>query len=558
MKVIRLWGVAAFFVLAVLLVAAWYLLAPSLIKSGLETVGTESLGAKVEIDQVKLSLFPAGVEIKRLQATDPDSPMTNLVEVGLIKFAVDSDALLWKKLQIEELNISEIELGTAREKSGELAGGRATEQLSQEVSSIEIPELSQSDIEAMVEKADLITVSRLKELDQTQQRLEQEWKNALDDEAAKARVEDLEKEFKRLTERAKDNKLNLIADRKDWKKLNKAIKKEQQRLEDLNEKYKQDKQLLENQIRAVRNGPKDDLEAIMNNMGLANGIDSLSDKFLGPEFTPWIKKAIDMLSSLKAKPSSSEETLVYETDKGLRVQFKDEQIFPDVLIKKVNLSGKDQAWTLSGDGSNLGYFPWLVGAPATLDLNMSGQGSANLSLNSDWKNAQQMNTAITSKVQSWPLNSLQLMETSEGAWMINSGKLNSNLNGQLTLETIDLDLSLELAQPKIQSPENLSGWQKTMAESLNQQDKLNIKIAVTGSLEQPKFKIDSSIESLFKDAIGQKVKQQAEKLKQKFSDEISEKVGDLGDLEQYTKNFEQWKEQLKLNDELLEKLKVKL
>lgn len=557
MKVIRLWGVIAFFVLVLLVVAAWYLLAPSLIKSGIEATGTEVVGAKVEIDEVNLSLFPLGVEIKQLQATDPDSPMSNLVEIGLIKFAIDSDALMWKKIQIDELNLTDIELGTSRDSSGALSEGRATEQFSEEIGAIELPELSQQDIKTMVDEADLLTVKRLNTLDSTQKRLNQEWKTALDSDANKARAQALEDEFNRLTERAKENKLNLIADRKDWKKLNKAIDKEQDNIKVLNNKFKQDKALLSSQVKAVRDGPEDDLNAIMNNMGLGNGIDGLSDKFLGPEFTPWLRKAIDMMSGLQAEPSSSEEAMVYSTDKGLRVQFKDEQLFPDVLIKKVNLSGKDQNWSLSGDGSNLGYFPWLVGQPAKLDLAMSGQGNADLSVLSEWKNAETMNTKINSKVAQWPLKDFQLMETSDGSWMINSGKLDSYLKGQLTFESIDIALSLKLNQPNIKSPENLSGWQKTLAESLNQQSQLSIDVAVTGSLQEPQFKIRSSIENLFKDAIGKKLKQQAEKLKGKFSKEISKKVGDLGDIDQYTKNFDQWKEQLKLNDKLLEKLKVK-
>jgi uncharacterized protein (TIGR03545 family) len=556
MKIFRLWGVIAFFVLLLLVVAAWFLLAPSLIKSGIETTGSEVIGAKVQVDEVGLSLFPMGVEIKRLRAADPDSPMTNLVEVGLIKFSLDSDALLWKKIQIEQLNITDIQLGTTRESSGALAGGRASQQISENIATIELPELSQQDVESMVENADLLTVKRLNTLDATQQRLNQEWQTDLDNEANKARVEDLEKEFKRLTQRAKENKLNLIADRKDWKKLNKAIDKERDNIKALNDKFKQDKQLLSTQVKAVRDGPEDDLEAIMANMGLGNGIDGLSDKFLGPEFTPWLRKALDAVSGLKAEPSSSEDAAVYATDKGLRVQFKDEQLFPDVLIKKVNLSGKDQNWSLSGDGSNLGYFPWLVGQPAKLDLVMSGQGSASLSVHSEWQNAENMTTKINSKVEQWPLNDFQLMETGDGSWIVNSGLLGANLQGELTLETVDINLALKLNQPKINSPQNLSGWQKTLAESLNQQSQLSIEVTVSGSLQEPKFKIRSSIENLFKDAIGKKVKQQAEKLKVKFSDEISKKVGDLKDLDQYTKNFDQWKDQLKSNDKLLDKLSI--
>jgi len=557
MKIIRWWGVITFFILAVLLAACWYLIAPMIIKGGIESAATESLGAKVEIDRLNLSLFPAGIEIKRLQATDPDLPMKNMVEVGLIKFAVDADALLWKKIQIDELNISGIQLGTERAKSGALTEGTARDQLSKEVASIELPELSEDDIKSMVEKADLVTLKRLKALDNSKQEMQAYWKSELESDTNKQRVKELEVEFKRLSQRAKENKMNLLADRKDWKKLKKAISQEKQKIKHLNDQYKLDKEKLKQQVTAVRAGPKDDLNAVMGDMGLNNGIAGLSDKFLGPEFTPWIEKLVGFMGSMKSEPQGTDEAPVYSTEQGLKVQFKDNQVFPDLLIKKVNLSGKDNTWSLSGDGTNLGYFPWLVGQPATLNLDVSGNGQATFSMVSDWKSEQQMLTQLNSNVDNWEVTNFDLMQTDLGRWVVNSGQLNSKLVGELSLEEVNLALSVVLKQPNISAPENLSGWQKTLANSLNQQKQLEVGLTVTGSLDEPKFKINSSLDKLFSEAIGQKVKQQAEKLKGKFSQAISEKVGDLGSLDQYSKDLEQWSDKLKVNDELLGKLKVK-
>lgn len=558
MKIIRWWGVIAFFTLAVLLIACWYLVAPMVIKGGIETAATESLGAKVEIDKLTLSLFPAGVEIERLQAADPDQPMKNMLEVSLIKFAVDADALLWKKIQIDELNLTGIQMGTDRTTSGAIPGGTAAEQLSKEMASIELPELTEKDIKSMIEKADLITLKRMKELESSQQKMQAYWKKELQSDESKQRVKKLEDEFKRLSDRAKENKMNLLADRKDWKKLNKDISQEKKNIEQLNNQYKLDKEKLKQQIASVRAGPNDDLNAVMGDMGLGNGIAGLSDKFLGPEFTPWIEKLVDYMGSMKSDPSSSQDAPAYSTKQGLKVQFKDNQIFPDVLIKKVNLSGKDKSWSLSGDGTNLGYFPWLVGKPATLNLDVSGKGIANFSISSDWKSEQQMLTKLDSKIEGWEVTDFDLMQTDLGRWVVSSGQLNSKLAGVLTLEKVDLSLSMVLSQPKISAPENLSGWQKTLAASLSQQEQLNIDLRVTGSLDDPQFKIKSSLDKLFTEAIGQKVKQQAEKLKGKFSEAITEKVGDLGSLDQYTKDLEQWSDKLKVKDELLKDLNVKL
>jgi len=104
----------------------------------------------------------------------------------------------------------------------------------------------------------------------------------------------------------------------------------------------------------------------------------------------------------------------------------------------------------------------------------------------------------------------------------------------------------------------LTGWQKVLAASLNQQKELSINILASGTLEEPKISIQSSIEKLFSAAIGAKIKEKADKLKDKFADEISGKVGDISGLDGKLGDFNQWTELLNENDDLLKKLKPKL
>jgi len=557
MKIFRLWGIVAFFILGVILALSWYFVAPFIIANGIEEVGSEALGAKVSVDKVDVALFPLRIKINRLQATDPDQPMTNLFEAEQINFAVDSKALLWKKVLIDELTISGIQMGTKRASSGELAGGRRTAALAKDIASVELPELTEENIKEMVSKADLITIKRLKALDQTQKDMHDYWKTALDENSTQERLLLLQEEFNRLSKRAKENKLNLLTDGKKWKKLKKNIDLERKNISELKDKIKTDKKVLQQQISSVRQGPKDDLAAIMNQTGLGSGIGGLSDKFLGPQFTPWIEKAVAMTSEMSqgSESGSENDAPVYSTSKGKFVQFKDKQIFPDLLINKVNLSGKDTDWELSGLGSNIGYFPWLVGKPANLNIDLTGDGNASLALNSNWANANEMHTKINTVVSDWQINHMKLMQTDQGSWVVNSGKFDSTLKGHLTLEKVDLKLSLTLSKPSITAPENLTGWQKTLASSLNQQQQLTLEVIATGSIDNPKINVKSSLEKLFSAAIGEKVKQQAEKLKGKFTTAISEKVGDLSSLDGITGGFDQWSEQLKGNDELLNNLK---
>ena len=153
---------------------------------------------------------------------------------------------------------------------------------------------------------------------------------------------------------------------------------------------------------------------------------------------------------------------------------------------------------------------------------------------------------------------MQLMRTDKGSWQVTSGVLNSKMQGEMTLDKIDLKLDLKLEQPSIKFPEGLSDWQKTLAESLNQQKVINISVSATGPLSQPILKVSSSLEKLFTQAIGKILKEKSEKMKDKYANAISERVGDLSSIENFNAKFDQWKSELQNKDKLLSKLKGKV
>lgn len=51
-----------------------YLFADQWIESGLEAAGEGAVGAKVEIDNLKLSISPVAIEFSRLQVASPKDP----------------------------------------------------------------------------------------------------------------------------------------------------------------------------------------------------------------------------------------------------------------------------------------------------------------------------------------------------------------------------------------------------------------------------------------------------------------------------------------------------
>ncbi|WP_196139680.1 TIGR03545 family protein [Aliikangiella sp. G2MR2-5] len=558
MKIIRWWGVLAFAVLLLLITLVWYFLAPRVIASSIEQSGSEVLGARVEIASVDLALFPLSVSIKGLQAADPEEPMTNIFESEEVKFAIDSSALLWKKVVIDELTLTGLKTGTQRETSGALPGGRKSSQAIDKVVELVVPDVANFDVKKMVEDADLITLKRIAAFKESKEQIETQWDKDLDKEAFDKRIEKIKAEYKRLADRAKDNKLNLLKDKKEWKALKRDIDVERERISSLSGKLKSDKSSLSKQYQSIKQGPKDDLNAILKNVGLDSGVESLVDKYIGPQYTPYVMQALDMIKSFEPSSAGAEEKEKAVVQMGQKVYFKDEINFPEFLVKKVTMGGSNEGWNIDGKGFDLGYLPWLTGKPAKLNLSFGGKGSANFNVESHWPSANKMKTTIDSKVAKWPLESMELMQTTDGNWIIDSGELSAELTGNITLESINLSAKFAIASPKLSFPETLGGWQKSLAQSINGQSKINFELTATGTINEPKIRLKSSIENLFKQAVGEQLKKKAEGLKGKVNEALSEKIGDFSSLQNFGSQFKEWQSKLKANDDVLEQLKGKI
>ena len=80
-----------YFVLVPLLVFGLvsYLFIDRVVEAGLETVSENYVGAKVEIDHLRLTLIPLGMQWARLQVANPEDPWRNACETGKTRGVID-------------------------------------------------------------------------------------------------------------------------------------------------------------------------------------------------------------------------------------------------------------------------------------------------------------------------------------------------------------------------------------------------------------------------------------------------------------------------------------
>ena len=161
-KWIRWQGLILFAIILILICGFWLFLADFLVERLIEKTGTQMVGAKVELDKANLSLFPLGLTLQRLQVTNPDEPMKNVVEVARMACRLDGLNLLRRKIIIEEMGLEGVRLGTPRTHSGAISQIEKKEprgkKPAMKLPAIEFPSFDLPSVEKILQKEELKTL----------------------------------------------------------------------------------------------------------------------------------------------------------------------------------------------------------------------------------------------------------------------------------------------------------------------------------------------------------------------------------------------------------------
>jgi uncharacterized protein (TIGR03545 family) len=189
MRIVRWKAVVPLLLLVVLVAAAWWLLLDLAVRRGIEYVGTEIVGARVDLASAHVALGRGAVTLRGLEVTDPDHPMTNLMQADQIAADVRLLPLLEKKVVIDTVAVRGVRFGTPRRTSGALVHkspttGRVAQAIAQWAGRIRIPSLSFKGLGGVVDvskiRADsLRTVAQARAIQGRADSLRQTWQRDL-------------------------------------------------------------------------------------------------------------------------------------------------------------------------------------------------------------------------------------------------------------------------------------------------------------------------------------------------------------------------------------------
>ena len=120
-KIFRWRAVAPLLVLSILLAILWWLFADTIARRETQKVGTQLLGAKVEIQDLHLDLRNGDVTIRGLTIASPHEAFRNLLQADELVADIDVIPLTEKKLIIDRIAANGLRFGTPRETDGRVA-----------------------------------------------------------------------------------------------------------------------------------------------------------------------------------------------------------------------------------------------------------------------------------------------------------------------------------------------------------------------------------------------------------------------------------------------------
>jgi uncharacterized protein (TIGR03545 family) len=577
MKWIRWQGLTAFLVIVGGTTAFFVFFIDGLVKRAIEKTGTAIVGAKVELDDADVTLFPLGIELKRLQVTNPNAPMTNAVEVDRIAFSVDAVQKLRHKTLIDEMSLDDMRFDTDRKTSGALskkqkAPGK-TSVVKQLAEKISLPSLEIPDVRNILEREPLDTLNLVETVQNEIKTGREDWQARIDQLPDKKKLEEYRDRIKAIRKSGKKGLGGILGGVTGAVELREDLMGDLDRIKEARGALKKDLRTLQDRVREARNAPADDIRRLKEKYSLSpEGLSNFTRLLLGPKIAGWTDTALrwyikarpylDRLS--RARKAGSTEVVKPVRGKGMDVRFNERDPMPDFLIRTAGVSVDIPAGKISGRLRNITGEQRLAGAPLTFEL--KGEGMKDVSgvaLNGEFNRLDPAHPRdrVALSASGYRIRNAAISQNEPLKVTLVDGLADLSGKAEMEANAMDVDLSAKLRQASLKTdlPGKPNPLSKAMADTLSDVKGFSLEASITGTPEDYKIGLTSDLDRILKDAVGQQVRKQAAQFEQKLTEAVHRKVDPrLKELESRLGTFDplvgELTSRLKIGDDLLAEL----
>ena len=540
-RFIRWQGMVAFVLLSALVAGLLYLFAESLVKSAIVSSAESAFGAEVNVAEVQLGYSPLQLSVLGLQVTDKDSPTQNLFSFERATAAVDVWQYLFGKIIIDELEVSQLAFSGVRSQAGKVyvddVSDKAEESLSDQAKAI-LPEVDMQlpDIKALLDDSNLLTLKASNEL-KNSYKVEQAKLKALKTQLpSKAKLKSYQDKVEALGKMKVSSLADIEKIKTEFDKIKVEFKTDQALIKKAKQQVLNSKEVLAQQIDALKNAPTKDWQQIEKKYQL-DSIDTedFAHILFGEKARGYVQKAqwayeqiSPLMTDMKSDGTTSE---VKSHADGRFIFFKEDSPLPAILIKKALFSIKLEQGEVKITGSELTHQHWIRGKDSLININSFDNGELKLSSNFKLTQSGEFSANGEWLVNNRTLSNTELTQSKALSLSLSAGILDGIGSFSVVNGDVEATNQFSLKQASYQG-EAESKITKLLLDTIKSLDSLTVDVGVNGELSKPSFTIASSLNDALTGAFKQQVSAKLDGFKKKVNKGLNEKLSNalkLGD-----------------------------
>ena len=552
-KWIRWQGLFVFVGISLIFMIFWLIFVDGIVKRTIESYGTSAVGAKVELADADLKLFPLGLTLEGLAVTNPDKTMENIVEISRMALLLEPLQLLRRKVIVEEVTLAGIRMNTARKTSGAVKtpGPKESSRVSKKPSGafcdgISLPAIDTLDIRKILAEEKLESLELIQKLQNELQGENTNWQKRLRELPGREKFDDYRSRIEKLKSASGGLGGGLLGSVGTLTSLQKDIQADLDRLKNAQKQFDGIKAGFGGQLQQAAAAPLKDVERLKQKYALSpQGLDNMGKLVLGQKVCGGLQKAAEWYERLKfvlersgpkGDKEKKEEEIRPLRGVGTYVRFKEYEPLPDFLIRRARTSFVIEAGELSGKIENITPDQDILGKPLTFAF--SGEKLKQIQ-------TLKLEGSINRIVPENPMDqiALQLKE-----YKVQNASLSSSADLPVTMKegVADMDLLAKLEgaglsgnlTTKVKSASLTVGEGagkgpvlSAIGSALAQLSGFTARVDVSGSLDDYTVRLTSDLDQVLKSAAGRMVQQQAEKFEKELKTAVLAKAaGPLDEL----------------------------
>ena len=545
-NIFRVKGLAAFVAIFGGLVAGLVLFADDLVEKGIEAAGTRAVGARVELADVDLSLFPAGLTLHAMQITNPDAPMTNAAEIARLAMAIEPLPLLEKKVHIPEMTVTGLRFNTERQYSGAIArkkkaAATPTEDKTEKSARFQLPDFDKLDVDKILARESLQSPEEIEKAKQTVAEKKAAFQKRLAELPDKDKLRQYESRIKALGDR--EGLAGIAGGIKEAADIKKEVQADLDRLRQARQEVRTSLDELQQQVQTVARSPRQDVQRLTQKYSLSpQGLGNLTGLLFGPQYQHWLETGLAWYDKLQPVLAAAGDRgdgaaeVKPVRGKGVTVKFADQTASPDFWIAHTEVSAATRAGDMAGTIDNITTQQPLLGRPLTYRFTgkrLERLDSLDLNGQLDHVRPDQPKDTLKVRAQGWQITDLAVSRDESFPVILDQGRVDSRLEAAIEKRILSsqADVTVSGADFSLAQKASPNALEQSVAAALADVDRFSVQARVNGPRDDYQVLVSSDLDKVMKQAVSGVVADQARKFENQLRAAIAAKTdGPLAEL----------------------------